>query len=220
MPAKRPLSFCYEYPRPAVTADAVVWTIGDAGWRILLIERKSEPFAGCWALPGGFINPDEPPLQACIRELREETNVAAMDFYDVGAFGEKGRDPRGWTISIAYYTLQKEGELVAKAGDDASSAAWHRMDELPALAFDHDRIIAKAKERLVVDLTTSKILAPLLKKRFSNGELSILLDHFESVIPQISMLVKVRLFASNLIKSTSKGWTYDVKSPPKRQTRR
>lgn len=158
---------CYDYPMPAATADAVVWTVGPSGWRILLIERKSEPFAGRWALPGGFINPEEPPLQACIRELQEETNVAATDFREVGAFGDKGRDPRGWTISVAFYTLQKEGELVAKAGDDATKAKWHSMKRLPKLAFDHDKIIAAAKAKLAVDLVTTDLAKRCLDPRFN-----------------------------------------------------
>ena len=212
---------CYDYPMPAATADAVVWTVGPSGWRILLIKRKSEPFAGRWALPGGFINPEEPPLQACIRELREETNVQAEDFREVGAFGDKGRDPRGWTISIAFYTLRPEGSLAATAGDDASKAAWHRMDDLPALAFDHEKIIEKATKRLVVDMSTSPILAPLLKKTFSFGELDELLDRFYPVVFQVSRLLGTRLIASNLLEKTRTGrWKFKAKGQPTRKTKR
>ena len=161
---------------PAATADAVVWTFGPSGWRILLIERKSDPFAGSWALPGGFINPDEPPLLACIRELKEETNVSERDFRDIGVFGDPGRDPRGWTISFAFYTFQLEGELKARAGDDAERTRWHSMKRLPKLAFDHDRIIAKARERLAVDLVTTDVARGFFKSTFTRLTVNALLN--------------------------------------------
>jgi 8-oxo-dGTP diphosphatase len=167
---------CYDWPMPAATADAVVWTVGPSGWRILLIERKSEPFAGKWALPGGFINPDEPPLQACIRELKEETNVVEADFRPVDVFGDPGRDPRGWTISFAFYTFQPEGELEARAGDDAKRTSWHSMRRLPKLAFDHDKIIAKAKRRLSVDLVTSNLAKPFFRPTFARTTANALLN--------------------------------------------
>jgi 8-oxo-dGTP diphosphatase len=167
---------CYDWPMPAATADAVVWTFGPGGWRILLIERKSDPFAGSWSLPGGFINPEEPPFQACIRELKEETNVSERDFREVGVFGDPGRDPRGWTISFAYYTFQPEGELKARAGDDATRTRWHSMERLPKLAFDHDKIIAKAKDTLAVDLVTTDIARGFFESTFTRLMVNALLN--------------------------------------------
>jgi 8-oxo-dGTP diphosphatase len=209
MPSKRPLNHCYEYPRPAVTADAVVWSFGDEGWRILLIERKTQPFAGRWALPGGFVNPDEPPLEASIRELYEETNVAALDFRDVGPFGDKGRDPRGWTISYAFYTLLPQGSVNARAGDDASHTAWHRMDELPKLAFDHDKIIEKAKQRLAIDLYTTPIARPFLSRTFSASEAGKFVRALDANAPRTGKNIVERLTAFGLVKRTTSGdWRF------------
>jgi len=209
MAKRRDAEHCYEYPRPAVTADAVVWTFGRDGWRVLLIERKSEPFAGRWALPGGFVNSDEPPLDASIRELHEETNVVATDFHDVGVFGDKGRDPRGWTISNAFYVLLPQGSVSDRAGDDASRTAWHPMDALPNLAFDHDKIIEKAKGRLAIDLYTTPIARPLLSKAFSAQEAGKLFRALDKNAPRTGNDVIERLSAFRVVRKTPSGaWKF------------
>ena len=93
--------FCYDYPRPAVTVDVVIVT-REAKRRVLLIRRKHDPFAGCWALPGGFVEMDESLDDAARRELFEETNVRAGKLVQLHTFGDPKRDPRGWTISVVY----------------------------------------------------------------------------------------------------------------------
>jgi len=198
MPASK-LRFHYEYPRPAVTADAILWTFGERGWRVLLIQRKSEPFAGRWAIPGGFVNPDEPPRDAAIRELHEETNVLASDFHEVGVFGEKDRDPRGWTISNAFYALLSEGAVRARAGDDASRTRWHTMDDLPALAFDHDRIIDLAKKRLTIDLYTTRVVRPLLATSFTSAQFGAVARALDGNAPASAVALR-RLAAFGLVR--------------------
>jgi 8-oxo-dGTP diphosphatase len=207
MSKKKP--HCYDFPMPAATADAVVWTVGKSGWRLLLIERKSEPFAGKWALPGGFINPEEPPLEACIRELHEETAVKAEDFRDVGVFGDPGRDPRGWTISYAFYTLLPEGQMEAKAGDDASRLAWHPMKALPDLAFDHEKIIEAARRRLAVDLYTTPVARLLLPEAFSAAEAGKLARALDRNAPRTGDEIIERLTAFDLVKRGGEGkWKF------------
>ena len=135
----------YEYPRPALTVDVVALAgVGDA-MSVLLVRRGQEPFRGRWALPGGFVDEYEPLEDAARRELSEETGLTAdTPLRQVGTFGDPGRDPRGWTVSVALL-LELPGEAPAVAGaDDADEAAWHRLDALPPLAFDHDRIVAAA----------------------------------------------------------------------------
>jgi 8-oxo-dGTP diphosphatase len=135
---------CYDWPRPAVTTDIVVLATRDGVRSILLIRRKGAPFAGSWALPGGFLEPDETLAAGAARELREETGVtlAADALGQVGAYGDPGRDPRGWTVSVAFRAEVDAAE--ATAGDDAAEVGWFAVDALPALAFDHGRIIADA----------------------------------------------------------------------------
>jgi 8-oxo-dGTP diphosphatase len=135
--------YCYDYPRPCVTVDIVLLT-RDPTPRVLLIRRKRDPFAGAWALPGGFIEMDETLEQSARRELREETGIAVGPLVQLYTFGDLGRDPRGRTISVAYLGRVDAAALTPVAADDAAEVDWFALDALPALAFDHDRIIAHA----------------------------------------------------------------------------
>lgn len=143
--------YTYDYPRPAVTADCVVFA-NDAkeGLSVLLVERGREPYKGCWAFPGGFLQMDETAEECALRELKEETGFDAVVelLEQLGCFSDVDRDPRGRVITIAYYALVKRGAV--KGGDDARRARWFRIDEIPALAFDHGRILHAALERLKV----------------------------------------------------------------------
>ena len=139
--------FCYDFPRPALTADAIVLTRESAA-RVLLIRRKHPPFAGSWALPGGFVDQDEPLEVTVRRELREETGLDLDTWEQMHTFGDPGRDPRGWTVSVAFVTRVDAVNLTPQAGDDAAEVAWHPLDRLPALAFDHDRVLAFARQWL------------------------------------------------------------------------
>ncbi len=138
--------FCYEYPRPAVTVDLVAFVREGSTLRVLLVRRKAEPFAGRWALPGGFLNLDEPAEAGARRELREETGLeVAGPVEPIGFFDAPGRDPRGRTISLAFAALVP-GPLPAVAGaDDAEKAEWRAVEGLAGLAFDHDAILARAR---------------------------------------------------------------------------
>jgi 8-oxo-dGTP diphosphatase len=125
----RGVPFTYPYPRPAVTCDAVVFTMRADDLAVLLIRRKDEPFKGRWALPGGFVNENESLDRAAARELAEETGITGARLEQLGAFGDPGRDPRGHTVTIAYLTfLVAEAAIVA--GDDAASAEWHSFRRL------------------------------------------------------------------------------------------
>jgi 8-oxo-dGTP diphosphatase len=139
--------FCYDYPRPAVTVDVLIVTPGPER-RVLLIRRKHDPFAGMWALPGGFVDMDEALDAAARRELEEETGVRAGHLEQLQAFGDPGRDPRGRTISIAYLAVIDEEAVKPRAADDAAETAWHSLASPPPLAFDHAEILVRARERL------------------------------------------------------------------------
>lgn len=140
--------FCYEHPHPAVTVDVTVFRESPRHLEILLIERASEPFRGQWALPGGFVHIDEDLDTAAHRELAEETGLTGLALEQIGAFGDPGRDPRERVISVVFATLAGEGARTARAGSDAHSVSWFAVDALPALAFDHARIIATALRRI------------------------------------------------------------------------
>ncbi|MFC4871416.1 NUDIX domain-containing protein [Negadavirga shengliensis] len=140
------MGYTYSFPRPALTTDAVVVCEDDL--TLLLIERKADPFEGKWALPGGFVEEDEEPFEACKRELREETHLEMGDVTEqlVGVYGKKDRDPRGWTVSVAYFfKVSKEQKTNVKPGSDSRNAGWFPLEDLPSLAFDHKEIIGDGK---------------------------------------------------------------------------
>ena len=141
----------YEYPRPALSTDVVVVAGPPDARRVLLVRRGAEPFLGRWALPGGFVDEDERLETAARRELEEETSlVVGASLTQIGTFGDPGRDPRGWTVSVVYGVLLDGEPPPVTGGDDASEAAWHLLDSPPPLAFDHDVELAAARERLGV----------------------------------------------------------------------
>ncbi|GAB4820190.1 hypothetical protein N2152v2_007236 [Parachlorella kessleri] len=147
--------YTYKYPRPSVTVDTVIVAQPSAQEQhaqLLLIKRKNDPYEGCWALPGGFVDENEPLDKAAARELQEETsvNAAAQDILltQVGAFGDPGRDPRGWCISVAYAALLPSTDAGVEAADDAAEASWYDVMSLPSLAFDHKLIVRTALRHL------------------------------------------------------------------------
>lgn len=139
--------YCYEYPRPAVTVDIVLFCRAGSDVEVLLIKRAREPFKGRWAFPGGFVDKDESLEHAASRELLEETGLSVVNLEQIGAFGDPGRDPRGHTVSIVFCAVLDDC-LHASAGDDAADAAWHSALGPPKLAFDHKKILSLALKRV------------------------------------------------------------------------
>jgi 8-oxo-dGTP diphosphatase len=133
------MSYQYEYPRPAVTVDIIVIS-GLISPKILLIERLHDPFKGNWALPGGFVNEQEDLSVAAYRELKEETDIDQIVLKQFKTYGTPNRDPRGHTVSVIYFGTVEE-DISFLAGDDAASAQWFQLKNLPNLAFDHELII-------------------------------------------------------------------------------
>lgn len=147
MTRSRKQQHCYEYPRPAVTVDVVIVTT-EVRRRVLLIRRKHPPFAGRWAIPGGFVDEGESLEAAARRELLEETGVRQARLEQVAAFGDPGRDPRGWTVSVVFLAVVDVNRVKPRAADDAAEVGWHRLSAPPSLAFDHAKILACARRRL------------------------------------------------------------------------
>jgi 8-oxo-dGTP diphosphatase len=142
------MKYCYEYPRPAVTVDAAVLVNQIDGWNILLVERKHDPYQGCYALPGGFVEEDETLEEAIARELHEETNLALNNLQQFRAYSKPDRDPRGRTISVIFISVLNTFPDVV-AGDDAAAVRWFPLDQLPQLAFDHDQIVHDIVKKIV-----------------------------------------------------------------------
>lgn len=135
----------YEYPRPALTADVVLLRGATKAREVLPIRRRFDPFAGLWALPGGFLDAWELPEDAARRELAEETGIVwEGPLVLVGIFGKRDRDPRGWTVSAVYLADLDGRDVTPYAGDDAGEVRWFPADALPVLAFDHEEVMAMA----------------------------------------------------------------------------
>lgn len=136
------MSYTYKYPRPAVTTDCVVFTQEEEP-KVLLIQRGNEPYKGCWAFPGGFMNMEETAEECAVRELKEETGLTVNRIRQIGAYSKVDRDPRGRTISIAYLAIV-DAPTAVSGMDDAAKAAWFPLSSLPDQAFDHQDILADA----------------------------------------------------------------------------
>ena len=133
-------TYCYPYPRPAVTVDCAVFYRDETALQLLLIERKNPPFEGFWSFPGGFVDMNEDLQAAALRELEEETAIRGIKLEQFRAYGDPKRDPRHRTITIVFVALLKN-KPSPKAGDDDDNAQWFSMKQLPDLAFDHSSIL-------------------------------------------------------------------------------
>jgi len=135
--------------RPLLTVDVIVIVRRGEQYQVLLIKRKKPPFEGYWALPGGFVEPNEPLETAARRELWEETGAEPACLAQLHAFGDPGRDPRGWTISVAYLALLREEDTqdwTLQSNSDADEVGWFDLDDPPPLAFDHGDILTYARK--------------------------------------------------------------------------
>ncbi|HEV8586577.1 MAG TPA: NUDIX domain-containing protein [Methylomirabilota bacterium] len=154
-----------------VTVDVVVFTIRDGALHVLLVRRAAPPFAGRYAIPGGFVHEDESLEAAARRELAEETGVRDVYLEQLYTFGDPGRDPRGRVITVAYFALIASDDVPLQAGTDAAEARWFPVASRPALAFDHGKILDVALERLRNKLEYTTVGFQLLSAKFTLTEL-------------------------------------------------
>jgi 8-oxo-dGTP diphosphatase len=170
------MSATYQYQRPALTVDAVVFGLDEGELKVLLIRRELEPFRSKWALPGGFVRVEEPLEDAVRRELEEEAGIAQLFLEQLYTFGDLGRDPRERVVTVAYYALVKLSDHRVRAATDARDAAWFALSEAKGLAFDHDRILAQALERLKNKVRYQPIGFELLPPQFTLSQLQRLYE--------------------------------------------
>jgi 8-oxo-dGTP diphosphatase len=191
------MPYTYQYARPALTVDCVVFGLHDEGLigssrnygdrlgtsshfaqqltrnclKVLLIQRAREPFAGRWALPGGFVDVGETVQQAAHRELVEETGLTGVKLEQLHTFSEPDRDPREHTVSVVHYGLVNIRRGQVRADDDARDAKWFPVGDPPPLAFDHDKILRMAHERLREKIRREPIVFELLPRKFTLSQL-------------------------------------------------
>lgn len=160
------MSFTYKHPRPAITADCVVFGLDDEDLKVMLIQRANEPFKGRWALPGGFARVGEALEETARRELQEETGLTNVFLEQLYTFSNPQRDPREHVVTVTYYALVNLSDHQVSASTDAKNAAWFCIDDVPLLAFDHDAILKMAHDRLRGKISYQPIGFELLPERF------------------------------------------------------
>jgi 8-oxo-dGTP diphosphatase len=167
-------------PRPAVTVDVVIFTLQEnaeeraRSLHVLLLKRRFPPFEDHWAIPGGFVKLDEPLDEAARRELEEETGLRDVYLEQLYTFGAPDRDPRTRVISVAYFALVRADQQTIRVSDESLEVRWFAVDRLPQpLAFDHDRILAVALDRLRSKLEYTTLAFELLPQVFSLPELKL-----------------------------------------------
>jgi 8-oxo-dGTP diphosphatase len=171
------VSYTYEYPRPALAVDCVVFGLDETDLKVLLIQRRLQPFQHAWALPGGFVRMDETIDEAARRELSEEAGVTDVYLEQLYTFGAPlDRDPRERVVTVAYYALAKLSDHRIRAATDAMGVGWFALDDLPKLAFDHDDIVTAAHERLRGKVRYAPVGFELLPPRFSLTQLQRLYE--------------------------------------------
>lgn len=164
------------YPKPIASVDLAIFALSEHGLEVLLVERGAEPFAGQWALPGGFIHVDEDPDldSAARRVLEDKTGIETAYLEQLQTFGNPLRDPRGWSLSVAYVALISADDVRLKQGANATDVAWWRVEGdkvAPSIAFDHANILRIALARLRNKVEYSTLPVHLLPAGFTLSEL-------------------------------------------------
>ena len=167
----------YEYPRPALTVDCIIFGLdAQQELKVMLIQRNIPPFQGQWAIPGGFVRVDETLEAAALRELQEETGIHHIFLEQLYTFGGLKRDPRDRTVTVAYFALINLVEQKIQASTDARAAEWFAISNIPQLAFDHNQILQVAIARLRSKIRYEPIGFELLPQNFSLSQLQRLYE--------------------------------------------
>lgn len=214
--------YSYEYPRPSVTVDCIIFGLDDDSLKILLIERGGEPFKNYWALPGGFVEMNETLDAAAMRELEEETGIKDTFMEQLYTFGDVARDPRGRVISVAYFALVKLSNYKVTAASDAKRAEWFPINKMPKLAFDHDKIFQMALDRLKNKVHYQPVGFALLPEKFTLSQLQKLYElileknldkrNFRKKILSMNLLIDLQERQKGVAHRSAKLYKFDKKS--------
>jgi 8-oxo-dGTP diphosphatase len=214
------MPYSYEYPKPALTVDCVVFGLDeDSELKLMLIKRDIPPFKGEWALPGGFVRMEESLEESALRELREETGIKKVFLEQLYTFGSVDRDPRDRVVTVAYYGLINLGEQQIKATTDASDAAWFPITKIPPLAFDHNKILDVALARLKGKVRYEPVGFELLPKKFTLSQLQKLYEtilgegldkrNFRRKILSMNLLIPLEEIQSGVAHRAARYYQFD-----------
>jgi len=199
--------YCYEYPRPALTVDVVLFRFKEGELETLFIQRGHEPFAGLWAYPGGFVDEGETAEKASSRELWEETNIHSVELEQLFTETTPDRDPRGWVISTVFFGCVKS-ETKFMAGDDAAYADWYSIHKTPELVFGHEVFLKNAIDRARFLLLNNVFGIELMPQEFNLKELYKLYLELIDIPEQVEQIVK-RLIKKSVLMQIGKKWSFE-----------
>lgn len=168
--------YTYQYPHPAVTVDCIIFGFDGQSLKVMLIQRKSEPFAQNWALPGAFVNENESLENCAERVLQKEGNISGVYLEQLFTFGLPSRDPRERVISVAYMGLIKTADFELIASNDELQIEWRDISEIPDLAFDHSQILQTAIDRIRGKIRYQPIGFELMNAKFTIPQLQQLYE--------------------------------------------
>lgn len=174
-------NYTYQYPHPAVTVDCIIFGFDGQNLKVMLIQRKSEPFAKMWALPGAFVDETESLENCAERVLMKECNISGVYLEQLFTFGNPSRDPRERVISVAYMGLVKTADFELIAGNDELQIEWQDVDHIPDLAFDHHQILQTAIDRIRGKIRYQPIGFELMNAKFTLPQLQQL---YEAILGQ------------------------------------
>ncbi|MDA7917632.1 NUDIX hydrolase [bacterium] len=213
------MSFTYEYARPALTTDCVVFGLDEEDLKILLIQRALPPFENEWAVPGGFIRVGEDINTCARRGLEEETGLKNVYLEQLATIGTPDRDPREHVVTIAYFALVNLIDHPPTAATDARNAAWFSFDDLPPLAFDHEKILKLARERLRGKVRYQPIGFELLPKKFTLTQLQQLYElileepldkrNFRKKVIQLGILAETNEVEKDVARRAARLYRFD-----------
>lgn len=199
--------YCYDYPRPALTVDIVLFRFFEGMLETLLIQRGHEPFAGLWAYPGGFVDEGETAEQAAVRELWEETNIHSVKLEQLFTETTPERDPRGWVISTVFFGCVA-ADTKYLAGDDAAHAKWYSIHHIPELVFGHEVFLKKAIDEAQFMLLNNVFGFDLMPGEFNLKELYQLYLKLIDIPEQVERIVK-RLITTSVIIQIGDNWSFE-----------
>jgi len=207
------------FTKLGLAVDCVVFGLDAENLKVMLVRRAIAPFQGEWALPGGFVRPDESLEETARRELQEETGITQIFWEQLYTFGAVNRDPRDRIVTVAYYALINLDTQIISAATDASEAQWFPVNNLPKLAFDHERIFQTAMRRLQSKVRYEPIGFELLPPKFTLTQLQKLYElilgqpldkrNFRKKILSMDLLIDLQEMETNVKRRAGKLYQFD-----------
>jgi 8-oxo-dGTP diphosphatase len=219
---KQHLKYTYEYQRPALATDCVIFGFDGGELKLLLIEREKEPFKNKWSLPGGFVYMEETTEASAKRILLEKAGIKNVFIEQLFTFSDIDRDPRERIVSVSYFALVDKHQYELIAGRDTVKAEWFELSNIPKLAFDHAKIVKMAIQRLKGKVSYQPIGFELLNEKFTLTQLQAVYEailetaidkrNFRKKILSMGLLIALDEKEKNVARKAAYYYKFDNKT--------